>query len=79
MLTMVTCAAPRYLQEHGEPMSLAELDAHRGVTFLSGQNQRPRPVSVLYPSRSHLAPQVEAFVHWLVEQLPKLYGHWLAR
>ncbi|MBV4543120.1 LysR family transcriptional regulator [Pseudomonas sp. RW4S2] len=143
MATMVTCAAPRYLREHGEPKSLEELSAHLGVTFISGQNQRPlawhfmdagqehsfisrqgitvnesnayvqcgvagfgllqapgivlerfladgtltevlqayrpppRPVSVLYPSRSHLAPQVEAFVCWVREQLPRLYGQWL--
>ncbi|WP_313202252.1 LysR family transcriptional regulator [Pseudomonas sp.] len=143
MATMVTCAAPRYLREHGEPKSLEELNAHHGVTFISGQNQRPlawhfmdggqehsyisrqgvtvnesnayvqcgvagfgllqapgivldrfladgtltevlqayrpppRPVSVLYPSRSHLAPQVEAFVCWVREQLPRLYGQWL--
>jgi LysR family transcriptional regulator for bpeEF and oprC len=143
MATMVTCAAPRYLAEHGEPTTLEDLNTHRGVTFLSGHNQRPqawqflegsrershvsrqgitvnesnayvecgvagfgilqapgitldrflaqgtlvevlrpyrphpRPVSVLYPSRSHLAPQVEVFVDWLREQLPKLYGRWL--
>lgn len=145
LATMVTCAAPRYLKEHGEPQTLEDLSAHRGVTFLSGQNQRslawqfmdggreqshitrqgitvnesnayvecgvagfgilqapgitldrfladgtlvevlrefrprPRPVSVLYPSRSHLAPQVEAFVCWVREQFPRLYGHWLER
>ncbi|SQF99004.1 transcriptional regulator [Paucimonas lemoignei] len=141
--TMVTCAAPRYLAEHGEPTTLEDLNTHRGVTFLSGHNQRPqawqflegsreqshicrqgitvnesnayvecgvagfgilqapgitldrflaqgtlvevlrpyrphpRPVSVLYPSRSHLAPQVEVFVDWVREQLPKLYERWL--
>ena len=143
MATMITCAAPQYLKEHGEPKTLEDLRAHRGVTFLSGQNQRPvawqfmdgareqshisrqgitvnesnayvecgvagfgilqapgitldrfltdgtlvevlrayrphpRPVSVLYPSRSHLAPQVEVFVDWVREQFPKLYGRWL--
>lgn len=143
MAIMVTCAAPRYLAEHGEPTNLDDLSAHRGVTFLSGHNQRPqpwrfidggreqshisrqgitvnesnayvecgvagfgilqapgivldrfladgtlvevlrpyrphpRPVSVLYPSRSHLAPQVEVFVDWVREQFPKLCGCWL--
>lgn len=141
--TMVTCAAPRYLKEYGEPKVLADLSTHRGVTFLSGKNQRPqawqfrdnhrehahisrqgitvnestayvqcgvagfgilqapgialerflaegtlveilrpyrphpRPVSVLYPSRSHLAPPVEAFVEWIREAFPTLYGRWL--
>ncbi|WP_028624548.1 LysR family transcriptional regulator [Pseudomonas sp. Ant30-3] len=141
--TMVTCASPRYLQEQGEPQTLSDLSAHRGVTFLSGQNNRslpwqfldgasdqtyisrhgitvnesnayvecgvagfgilqapgitldryladgslvevlrayrprPRPVSVLYPSRSHLAPQVDVFVEWMRERFPILYGRWL--
>lgn len=143
LATMVTCAAPRYLKQHGEPKTLDELSAHRGVTFISGQNQRPlpwhfldsgdeqtyvsrhgitvnesnayvecgvaafgivqapgitldrfladgslvevlrpyrprpRPVSVLYPSRSHLAPQVHVFVDWVREQFPIIYGRWL--
>ncbi len=141
--TMVTCASPRYLQDHGEPKTLDDLSTHRGVTFLSGQNKRsrpwqfldggedqtyisrhgisvdesnayvecgvagfgilqapgitldrhladgslvevlrayrprPRPVSVVYPSRSHLAPQVHVFVEWMREQFPRLYGRWL--
>lgn len=141
--TMVTCAAPRYLQEHGEPKTLEDLNAHPGVTFLSGQNQRPlpwqftqggseqsyisrqgitvnesnayvecgvagfgivqapgitldrflaegslveilqpfrpraRPVSVLYPSKSHLPPQVAVFVDWVRAQLPVIYDRWL--
>ena len=143
LATMVTCAAPRYLEEYGEPKALGDLGTHLGVTFLSGKDQRPqawqfkdnhrehahisrqgitvnesnayvqcgvagfgilqapgialerflsdgtlveilrpyrprpRPVSVLYPSRSHVAPQVEAFVEWIREVFPKLYGRWL--
>ncbi|SJN12560.1 Transcriptional regulator, LysR family [Halomonas citrativorans] len=141
--TMVTCAAPSYLQDYGEPKTLDDLNAHYGVRFLSGQNKRPlpwhflngssdqtyvsrrgitvnesnayvecgvagfgilqapgitldryladaslvevlrgyrprpRPVSVLYPSRSHLAPQVHAFVEWVRERFPALNGRWL--
>ncbi|WP_460372022.1 LysR substrate-binding domain-containing protein [Pseudomonas sp. Tul1A2] len=143
MATMVTCAAPKYLQEHGEPLTIADLNAHRGVNFLSGQNNRtlpwhfsikgtdqaftsnagisvtesnayvkccvagfgiiqapgitvaeylssgalvevlrpyrptPRPVTVLYPSRTHLAPQVQVFVEWLQELLPQIHSEWL--
>lgn len=143
MATMVTCAAPAYLNTHGAPESLDDLDDHRGVSFISGQNQRPlpwqfsengtdrryisrrgivvnessayvqcgvagfgilqapgialdqhlaegslvevlkryrprpRPVSVLYPSRSHLAPQVQAFVDWIGLRFPELYPRWL--
>lgn len=143
MATMVTCAAPAYLHTFGTPETLEALRAHRGVSFLSGQNHRPlpwqfsqdgtdqsyvnrqgiivnesnayvqcgvagfgilqapgitldkyladgslvevlkryrprpRPVSVLYPSRTHLAPQVNAFVDWLSQIFPKLYRDWL--
>ncbi|RWR03372.1 transcriptional regulator [[Pantoea] beijingensis] len=142
-IIMVTCASPAYLQNHGEPQTPDELHTHKGITFISGQNNRarpwqffdggndqtyisrhgisvnesnayvecgiagfgilqapgiildrhlaagslvevlreyrprPRPVSVLYPSRSHLAPQVHVFVEWVREQFPILYGCWL--
>lgn len=143
MATMVTCAAPGYLKEHGEPKTLEDLASHRGVNFLSGQSNRilpwhfsvkaqdrsfvpdagitvtesnayvqcgvsgfgiiqapgiavakhlesrglveilkpyrpaPRPVSLLYPSRTHLAPQVQAFIEWLQERFPQLHSDWL--
>lgn len=143
MATMVTCAAPTYLHEHSEPTTLEDLVAHRGVNFLSGQNNRtlpwhfsidgqdrayishagitatesnayvqcglagfgilqapgtavgqylasgalveilrsyrpqPRPVTVLYPSRTHLAPQVQVFLEWLQEHFPQLHPDWL--
>ncbi|MGE1155766.1 LysR substrate-binding domain-containing protein [Pseudomonas kitaguniensis] len=143
MATMVTCAAPEYLHQHGQPQTLDELTDHRGVNFLSGQNNRtlpwhftnrgqdhtfvsnagitvtesnayvqcgvsgfgiiqapgitvaehlnsgalveilrpyrpaPRPVWVVYPSRTHLAPQVQVFVEWLQERFVQLQGAWL--
>ncbi|MCF5233212.1 MULTISPECIES: LysR family transcriptional regulator [unclassified Pseudomonas] len=143
MATMVTCAAPAYLREHGEPKTLDGLASHRGVNFLSGQSNRtlpwqfsvkgqdrayvsnagitvtesnayvqcgvsgfgiiqapgiavaehldsrglveilksyrpaPRPVSLLYPSRTHLAPQVQVFIEWLQERFPQLHTGWL--
>ena len=143
MATMVTCAAPDYLNEHGEPKTLGELASHRGVNFLSGQSNRtlpwhfslkgqdrsfvpdagitvtesnayvqcgvsgfgiiqapgitvsehlvsrglveilkpyrpaPRPVSLLYPSRAHLAPQVQVFIEWLQTRIPQLHSDWL--
>jgi len=143
MATMVTCAAPEYLHEHGEPETLDDLASHRGVNFLSGQSNRtlpwhfsvkgqdrtflsnagitvtesneyvhcgvsgfgiiqapgitvaehlvsrglveilkpyrpaPRPVSLLYPSRTHLAPQIQVFSEWLQERFPQLYSDWL--
>ncbi|WP_405123807.1 LysR family transcriptional regulator [Pseudomonas sp. M20] len=145
MATMVTCAAPEYLNEHGEPKTLDDLASHRGVNFLSGQSNRtlpwhfslkgqdrsfvpdagitvtesnayvqcgvsgfgiiqapgiavadhlesrglveilkpyrpaPCPVSLVYPSRTHLAPQVQAFIEWLQERFPQLDSDWLER
>lgn len=143
MATMVTCVAPEYIKEFGKPKTLEELDTHRCIRFLSGQNHRPlpwqfsqsgidtgyishqgivvnesnayvqcgvagfgilqapgitleryladgslvevledfrprpRPVSVLYPSRAHLAPQVHAFVDWVSQRFALLYPMWL--
>lgn len=143
LATMVTCAAAHYLQDHGVPVTLEDLAAHKGVNFVSGQNNRtlpwhfslagqdrsylspgaiavteshayvqcgvagfgiiqapgiavsqylasgalveilranrppPRPVSVLYPSRTHLAPQVQVFLEWLQAHFPKLHADWL--
>ncbi|MGG7671842.1 LysR family transcriptional regulator [Pseudomonas sp. WC2] len=143
MATMVTCAAPAYLHEHGEPETLDDLASHQGVNFLSGQSNRalpwhfsvkgqdrvfvsntgitvnesnayvqcgvsgfgiiqapgiavaehldsgdlveilkryrpaPRPVTLLYPSRTHLAPQVQVFFEWLQERFPRLHSEWL--
>lgn len=142
MATMITCAAPSYLREFGEPQSVEDLSAHHGVRFLSGQNNRPlawhfmldgkeksyavkaamtvnestsyvqcgiagfgilqapgitldqhlasgalveilrplrpkpRPVTILYPSQSHLSPAVDIFVHWLKERFPSLHPTW---
>lgn len=143
MATMVTCAAPAYLHEYGEPETLDDLASHQGVTFLSGQSNRalpwhfsvkgqdrvfvsntgitvnesnayvqcgvsgfgiiqapgiavaehldtgdlveilkryrpaPRPVTLLYPSRTHLAPQVQVFIEWLQDRFPQLHSEWL--
>lgn len=34
-LEVVTCAAPLYIERHGEPATLQELDQHRGVHYFS--------------------------------------------
>jgi LysR family transcriptional regulator for bpeEF and oprC len=143
LATMVTCAAPEYLREHGTPQTLADLAKHQGVNFLSGQNNRtlpwqfsvegkqqtyvsrkgitvtesnayvqcgvsgfgiiqapgiavaehlasgalveilqplrptPRPVSLLYPSRTHLPAQVQVFIEWLQVRFVQLHGAWV--
>ena len=47
------------------------------VEILKPYRPQPRPITVLYPSRKHLAPQVEVFLDWLQEQFPKLHSQWL--
>ncbi len=46
------------------------------IEVLRPYRPQPRLVCVLYPSRTHLAPQVEAFVKWLKEHLPVLHPGW---
>jgi len=46
------------------------------VEVLSDHRPKPRLVSVLYPSRTHLAPQVEAFTSWLKGHFPVLHPLW---
>lgn len=38
-----TCASPEYLEQHGAPRSLEDLEQHRLVTYLSQQTRRPYP------------------------------------
>lgn len=40
---MITCAAPCYIAQFGQPQSVAELHQHKTVSFLSGQSKRPMP------------------------------------
>ena len=47
------------------------------VEVLEDFRPRPRPVSVLYPSRTHLAPQVHAFVDWVSQRFAVLHHSWL--
>ncbi|HCS44032.1 MAG TPA: LysR family transcriptional regulator [Pseudomonas sp.] len=47
------------------------------VEILKPYRPHPRPVTVLYPSRTHLAPQVQVFLEWLQERFPQLHPAWL--
>lgn len=53
------------------------LESRGLVEILKPYRPAPRPVSLLYPSRTHLAPQVQAFIEWLQERFPKLHSDWL--
>lgn len=144
-MTMVLCASPGYLAEHGTPRSVADLSSHRSVTYFSGQGRRAidwhvledgqesivkmkpailvndteafvacaiagfgliqaagasveehlqagrlvevlpesrayrRPLSIIYPNRQHLAPQVRVFADWIVDLFRSLEGRWIQK
>ncbi|WP_211441289.1 LysR family transcriptional regulator [Collimonas humicola] len=42
-LDQVTCASPAYLEKHGEPLAVDELDRHRAVNFFSPQSGKLYP------------------------------------
>nr|WP_240160804.1 LysR family transcriptional regulator [Burkholderia sp. Ax-1719] len=47
------------------------------VEVLADAKPSPRPVSVLYPSRNYISPQVKAFLDWVVADFDKLDPKWL--
>lgn len=49
----------------------------RLIEVLSEFRPVPRPVSVLFPSKSYLAPQVRVFVDWIQQRFPSLDATWL--
>lgn len=52
------------------------LDSGALVEILKPYRPAPRSVSLLYPSRTHLPPQVQVFIEWLQQRFPHLSG-WL--
>lgn len=46
------------------------------VEVLKPHRPQPRLVSVLYPSKTHLAPQINAFINWLKQHFPALHPAW---
>lgn len=55
------------------------LDSGALVEILRPFRPAPRPVSLLYPSRTHLAPQVQVFIQWLQENFPQMHAAWLEK
>lgn len=54
----------------------AFLESGELVEVLPHARPTQRRVSVIYPSRTHLAPQVHAFADWLREYFPALHPQW---
>jgi LysR family transcriptional regulator, regulator for bpeEF and oprC len=40
-LNWLTCASPRYLKQHGEPIAISELSDHRVINYMSNVTGRP--------------------------------------
>lgn len=53
------------------------LASGRLVEVLADYRPHPWPVSILYPSRRHLAGPVQAFTHWLADHFVALDSRWL--
>lgn len=47
------------------------------VEILKPYRPAPRPVTLLYPSRAHIAPPVQVFIEWLHTHFPQLHAAWL--
>jgi len=52
-LEVATCAAPAYLQRHGMPATLADLDRHRFVNFFSAKTGRVFPFDFRRGDEAH--------------------------
>lgn len=134
---MVTCASRRYIEQHGMPLTIDALRAHKAINFVSGRSRRlvdwtfnerrgetrlrlpsaivtdssdslltcalagmgviqgvrpslqpyldsgrlievlphlppsPKPISILYPHRTHLPGKTTVFIEWLTELIGK--------
>lgn len=76
-LSWLTCAAPRYLKEYGEPDSVQALSVHRAVNYISNATGRPLDwrfnvdgdnVAVTMPSR-FAVNETEAYLQCGLEGL----------
>ncbi len=47
------CASPAYIQQHGTPRTLADLEQHRLIAYLSQQTRRPYPWTFLVDGELH--------------------------
>jgi LysR family transcriptional regulator for bpeEF and oprC len=47
------------------------------VEILPDVRPNSRPISILYPSKAHLAPQVRAFIEWVSDAFARSASRWL--
>jgi len=55
------------------------LKAGRLVEVLPEMKTVERPVSIMYPNRLHLAPQVRVFIDWIAVHFSSLEGQWIKK
>lgn len=76
-LNWLTCASPRYLKQHGEPIAPSELSNHRVINYVSNVTGRPfewrfrtgnENVSMTMPSRFSVN-ETDAYVQCALEGL----------
>jgi len=51
MISEITCASPAYLERHGVPRSLSDLDGHKAVGFVSSRTGQVMPLEFMADSR----------------------------
>lgn len=74
----VNCAAAGFGIIQALGLSLdSMLNSGKLVEVLSDYRPTPKQVSILYPSRTYLAPQVHAFVDWLKSEFPHINPKWV--
>ena len=47
------------------------------IEILHELRPKPKPITLIYPSSKHVAPQVKAFAEWLASNFSKLQPEWL--
>ncbi|UPG95901.1 LysR family transcriptional regulator [Luteibacter aegosomatissinici] len=47
------------------------------VAILEDIKPAPRPISLIYPTRSHLAPHIQIFFNWLAERFASIDDTWI--
>lgn len=73
----VSCATAGLGLIHVPGVSVAHLlEAGELVEVLPELPRVRRPLSIMYPAKHHLAPQVRAFVEWIAETIAASRGDW---
>ena len=76
----VACAVAGYgLIQAAGPSVLAQIERGELIEVLADRRAKGRPVSVIYPAREHLAPQVRVFVDWVIRLFRTTENRWIEK